>query len=138
MKKIPQLEAFLLQSSKIHLDFSGPHTVRIAKQDSITVESSSPCWKSSAMLILIFLNTSNTPSRRGSFIVIKNIKWHIKLLWTFYIKQELTLQSQKQEFPSRLNGLRICRCHELSYRWQMWLRSGIAVSVVWSPQNQKQ
>ena len=30
---------------------------------------------------------------------------------------------------SVLSGLRICHCHKLQHRWQMRLRSGVAVAV---------
>lgn len=48
----------------IHLDFPGPHAVKIAKQDGTSVASFS-CRKSLAASILVFLSTSNTVSSRS-------------------------------------------------------------------------
>lgn len=72
----------------IHLDLPGPRTVKTARQDGITVASSSPCWKSLAVSILVFLSTSNTVSSRSHELWSINMKWHISTFSEVFISNK--------------------------------------------------
>ena len=49
-------------------------------------------------------------------------------------QKQSRLVSMRMQVPSLavLSGLRIQRCCELWCRWRMWLRSHVAVAVVWA------
>ena len=50
-------------------------------------------------------------------------------MWLSRLRTLLVSMRMRIQSLASLSGLRIRRCSKLQYRWQMWLRSGIAVAV---------
>ena len=72
--------------------------------------------------------TSKAASRSPHFSAFqREIPLSLSRLQTWLVSMRMGVQSM-----ASLSGLRIWHCHELWYRSQMWLRSCVAVAMVWA------